>query len=182
VLLNVSIFLLLVLNFTQIRLSKWQTHCQNLNILMKKQNILWLFVGILLIGMSGCGKTKVAPLSERIAKNWSANIVKEGSTTVYTKGASTNAKPGYSQFRLNLSSQTSVTLIEFDGNSFAGQWEISTDEKTLTLKNLNPQPTGTGGTIAYTIGEITDTSLRLTRTAASAKTGNTVNDYTLSNP
>lgn len=149
---------------------------------MKKQNILWLAAAVILIGLGGCKKTKTTPLSERIAKIWSANIVKEGSTTVYTKGGASNAKPGYSQFKLNLSSQTSVTLTEFDGNAFTGQWEISSDDKTLTLKNLNPQPTGTAGTIAYTIGEITDTSLKLVRTTPSAKTGNTVNDYALVNP
>jgi hypothetical protein len=141
----------------------------------------YIFLLISLCALLSCKKDKVAPLSERIAKVWSAQKVTEASTVVYTKGASSNAKPGYSQFRLDLSSATSVRLTEFDGNTFVGQWEVSADEKTLTLKNLNPQPTGTGGMIVYNIVEGSDSSLKLTRTTASAKTGNTLNSYELTN-
>lgn len=140
-----------------------------------------VFLLISLFALMSCKKGKIAPLSERIAKVWSAQKVTEASTVVYTKGASSNAKPGYSQFRLDLSSATSVRLTEFDGNTFVGQWEVSADEKTLTLKNLNPQPTGTGGMIVYNIVEGSDSSLKLTRTTASAKTGNTLNSYELTN-
>lgn len=149
---------------------------------MKKINLSHIACFVMLLGVAvACKKTTVAPVSERIAKAWTANIVKHGSTTVYTKG-STSTIAGYSSFRLNLSSATSVSLTEFDGNTFTGQWEVSADEKTLTLKNLSPQPTGTGGTISYSIVTIEDTKLNLVRTSASQKTGGTINDYALVNP
>ena len=140
--------------------------------------LIWIFP---ILALLSCKKDKVAPLSERIAKVWSAQKVTEASMVVYTKGASSNAKPGYSQFRLDLSSATSVRLTEFDGNTFVGQWGVSSDEKILTIKNLSPQPTGTGGTIIYNITEGSESSLKLTRTTASAKTGNTLNSYELTN-
>jgi hypothetical protein len=154
--------------------------------IMKKQLLSTpLFAWTALIAVFflwGCPSPATPPLSEQIAKNWSANIVKEGATVVYTKGATMNIKAGYSSFKLNLSSPSSVTLSEFDGNTFTGQWSLTADGKTLTLTGLNPQPTGTGGTISFAISEATSTSLKLTRTSASAKTGGTFNDYQLTNP
>jgi hypothetical protein len=125
-------------------------------------------------------KTKVVPVSEKIKKTWTASVVKEGSATVYTKGG-TSTKPGYSSFTLNLLIAPSVTLKEFDGNTFTGQYELVGDTQ-LVLKNLTPVPTGTGGTITYTINSISDNELKLTRTAASQKTGGTINEYSLVNP
>ncbi|WP_337042857.1 hypothetical protein [Emticicia sp. 17c] len=125
-----------------------------------------------------CGKTKTVPVTEKIKKNWTASTVKEGSAIVYSKGAANNTKPGYSSFQLRLLLAPAVTLIEFDGNTFSGQYEVVGDTK-LVLKNLSPVPTGTGGTIEFTIDSINDTQLILTRTSASQKTGNTINTYTL---
>ncbi len=136
--------------------------------------VISLFVGISLVAC----QEKAVPVSELIKKNWGANIVKEGSTTVYTKGASSNSKPGYSSFSLNLLFAPSVTLKEADGNTFTGQFELVGDTK-LVLKNLNPAPTGTGGTIEFTINSINDKELKITRTTASQKTGGTINDYSL---
>ena len=148
---------------------------------MKKSFLSILFSAALALVLFSCGKTSVTPLSERIAKAWTASIVKEGGTVVYTKGL-TSSKPGYSNFRLSLSSTNTATLTEFDGNTFTGTWALSTDEKTLTLSGLSPQPTGTGGVIAYTITTFEDTKIQMVRTTASQKTGNTINDYTLVNP
>ncbi len=148
---------------------------------MKKiQPIAWsLFLAIGLLAV-GC-KTKVPPMTERIAKVWSANTIKEGSTVVYVKGGASNAKPGYANYKLNLNQDGTVTYTEFDGNTFTGQWELNGDNK-LILKNLNPQPTGTNGTIEFDITEFSDGSMVLTRTTSSVKTGGTINQYTLSNP
>jgi len=142
---------------------------------MKKIAILLVACGF--IALSSC-KEKTPPVSERIKKNWIANKVTEGTAVVYTKGAASNTKPGYSSFELRLLIAPSVTLKEFDGNTFTGQYEIVTDNK-LVLKNLNPAPTGTSGTIEYTITSISDTELVLTRTTASQKTGGTINVYNL---
>ena len=141
------------------------------------KNLMYVLLGVVLL--VSCKPNDPLLLSERLQKVWTANVVKEGSNTVFTKGATTNAKPGYSQFRLDLSSASSVRLTEFDGNTFVGAWELSTDEKTLTLKSLNPQPSDTGGIIAYTIGSVSDTDLALTRVSANPKTGGTLNIYNL---
>ena len=146
------------------------------HICMKKITIL--LVSVCLFALS-C-KTKVVPVSETIKKTWTANIIKEGSATVYTKGAAANTKPGYSSFVLNLLIAPSVTLKEADGNTFTGQYELVGDTK-LVLKNLNPIPTGTGGIIEFTITSVTDTELKIVRTTASQKTGGTINDYSLIN-
>ncbi len=146
----------------------------------KIQPIIWcLFLSIGLISTS-CKKDP-PPLSERIAKVWSPSSVQEGSAVVYTKGGTTNVKPGYSKFSLNLNQSGSVTYTEFDGNTFSGQWELNGDNK-LILKNLNPQPTGTNGTIEFTISDFSDGMMTLTRTTSSVKTGGTVNKYVLTNP
>lgn len=146
----------------------------------KFQPIVWtLFVAIGLLSTS-CKKDP-PPLSERIAKAWSAGTIREGSTVVFTKGGASNAKPGYSNWKLVLSSSGTVTYTEFDGTVFTGQWELSGDKK-LILKNLTPQPTGTSGTIEFDITSFEDTMMTLTRTTSSVKTGGTVNQYTLSNP
>ena len=144
---------------------------------MKKIAILLVSFGFFALSC----KTKVVPVSETIKKTWTAQIVKEGSATVYTKGAAANTKPGYSSFVLNLLIAPSVTLKEADGNTFTGQYELIGDTQ-LVLKNLNPVPTGTGGTITFTINSVSDTELKITRTTASQKTGGTINDYTLVNP
>lgn len=144
------------------------------------------FVGAVVVGiflMSGC-KPSAKPLSEIIGRVWSAQTVKEGSTTVYTKGGASNAKAGYVNFRLDLSSPTAATYKEFDGNTFTGQWEVqeSAAGNTLTIKSLTPQPTGTSGTIQFTINSASETELVLTRTTASQKTGGTINNYALVSP
>lgn len=148
---------------------------------MKKfQPVIWILIVAIGLLTVGCKKDP-PPLSERIAKAWSASTVREGSTVVYTAGAASNAKPGYSNFKLVFNSSGAVTYTEFNGNTFTGQWELNGDKK-LILKNLNPQPTGTNGTIEFDITDFGDTQMTLTRTTSSVKTGNTINQYTLTNP
>ncbi|GAB3179970.1 hypothetical protein [Telluribacter humicola] len=146
----------------------------------KNKTILWYLVIALTIVAAGC-KEKVPPLSERIAKAWSPQSVTEGSTVVFTKGGANNTRPGYANWRLTLNSSGTATYTEFDNNTFTGQWEVQGDNR-LILKNLNPQPTGTGGTIEFTISDFTDAGMTLTRTTTSTKTGGTINKYTLTNP
>lgn len=146
---------------------------------MKTKNLLILTCFLCLL-FTGC-KPKVSPISERIAKIWTAQAVREGSTLVYTKGANANIRSGYINFKLDLSSATSVTLTEWDNNRFTGQWELQNDTK-LILKNLTPQPTGTNGTIEFNLSDFTDSAMKLARTTASVKTGSTVNTYELVNP
>lgn len=136
---------------------------------------------LLIIGMTACKKKQVAPVSERFGKVWTAQVVKENSTTVYTKGAASNIKSGYSNYKLDLSSPTSARLTEFEGTTFTGQWAISSDEKLLTLSALTPEPTGSGGTIQYNIVSIAENELSLSLIKSSVKTGGSLNEYQLEN-
>lgn len=149
----------------------------------KSYAAIWCFVLSATLILSGC-KDKTKPLSERIAKAWTAETVNQDNTTVYTRGASSNIVPGYSGYKLTLSVESGVnkaTMVEFNNDSFVGTWELDGDTK-LILKNLVPQPTGTGGTIQFTINSIDDSKLVITRLDASKKTGDTINKYTLTNP
>ena len=150
--------------------------------ILNKSMLVSLTILVGLLTASCGGGTKVAPLSERIQKRWSVQSVKENSTTTFTKGSTSNVRPGYTSFLLDLSSAGTVVFIDFDGTRCTGQWSISSDEKRLILTNLTPPPTGTNSTIEFTIDEITDTTLSLTRTTASLKTGGTTNMYQLTNP
>ncbi len=123
-------------------------------------------------------KPKVAPLSERIAKAWLADAVKEDNATVFTKDGQVTIKPGYSNFRLTLGSGNVATFVDIDNVTFTGKWELQ-GEKLLRLKELNPEPTETNGVVEFTIDSIEDKKLVITRTSTNRKTGNTRNSYTL---
>lgn len=128
--------------------------------------------------VQSCQPKEVAPLN--INRVWQAQLVKEANTTVYTKDATANVKPGYVNFRLDLTSPTVVKLIDIDNRTITGTWSVSPDNKRLILENLKPQPTNTIGTVEYYIvTPPTETSLPLQRTAESRKTGNTINEYVL---
>lgn len=125
-----------------------------------------------------CQPKEVAPLN--INRVWQAQTVKEGTAVVYTQGGTANVKPGYVNFRLDLTDPTVVKLIDIDNRTLTGTWSVSPDNKRLILENLKPQPTNTIGTIEYYIVEPpTAQNLPLQRTAESRKTGNTVNEYQL---
>ncbi|RIV27678.1 hypothetical protein DYU11_05075 [Fibrisoma montanum] len=150
---------------------------------MRKTSLPLLFTIVALVGLlTGCSKEKTPPITERIAKIWTARIVEENSVVVYSRGVTNPApvRPTYSNFRLDLVNAPTARYTEFDGNTFVGQYTV-TDSK-LTLTSLNPQPTGTTGTIEFTINSISDNELVLTRSSQSQKTGNSTNKYTLSNP
>lgn len=133
---------------------------------------LLLFVG----AFTSC--EKIPPLSERIAKSWTARVVTWNSTTVYTRGGTSNTTPGYTNYSLQLTTAGNVTLREFTGESFTGKWEL-VGETSLKLTNLSPAPTGTNGQMEFTIDGITDSEFRLTSSQAYAKTGDQRVAYTL---
>jgi len=141
-----------------------------------KSILFFLIIGLWVV--VGC-KPKVAPMSERIVKNWTVTLAREGSTVVFTQGAAGNTRPGYTNFKIELQSGGVCVFVDFDGTRFTGQWEVQNDNK-LILKNLTPAPTGTSGTIEFTISDFTDTSMTLTRTTANTKTGGTINVYQMS--
>jgi hypothetical protein len=145
----------------------------------KQWSLIFGLTFCLLLGFVGC-KKKDPPLAERIAKAWAAESVRHDNTQVFTKGGSSNAVPGYSNYVLILGSDNTVQLTEFDGTNFTGVWELQGDTR-LILKNLGPEaPTGSNGVLEFTIKSIEDSQLVLSRISPSVKTGNTVNEYTLS--
>ncbi|QHV94153.1 hypothetical protein [Spirosoma endbachense] len=143
---------------------------------MKKQLSLLLVLAC----FGGCRPKSVMPITNQISKIWKANTVTEANVLVFTLGTTTNIKPGYGNFLLDLSQPDKASLTDVDGRLTTGTWTVSTDNKRLILNNLTPKPTNTGGIIEYYILTAPDgSSLKLERTADSRKTGNTVNQYDL---
>ncbi len=143
---------------------------------MKKISVYLL----VLLSIGGCQPKVIPSINDLIGKVWKANTVSEAEVRVFTLGAATNIKPGYTNFRLDLSQPGIVHLRDIDNRLITGTWTVSTDNKRLILDNLNPKPTNTGGLVEYYITSEPDgASLNLERTAESRKTGNTVNQYAL---
>ncbi|GAB3640671.1 hypothetical protein GCM10027423_13070 [Spirosoma arcticum] len=148
----------------------------------KTSFIAFLSILTLFSVLTGCNKNKVAPVSERIAKVWTAQKVDESNITVYTRGVTPFVR-NYAAFKLDLSAPPAVRFTNYDGITTAiGQYSLPSDNR-LVLTGLTPQLTDvTNGTIEFTIDGISDTELRITRTSGDRKTGNTINKYTLTNP
>jgi hypothetical protein len=152
--------------------------------------ILFAFIVVL----SGCGKTAADPTpTELLTKNWSVDIAKHDNTQVYKKGAASNIDAGYTNYRLALTgtgTNLTASLTAKDNTTFTGTWSLSSDSKTLTLSGLKnsagQNPTGTTGTIVYTIPidkqPITSTSVNLVAKDKDLKAGNTIVDLQLVNP
>lgn len=148
---------------------------------MKNNTLTGFLATLVMVGLLlGCKGKDPAPVSERIAKVWTAQKVDENTATVYTKGGTANVR-NYDKFRLDLSKAPAVTLTEYDGNTFTGQYSVPSDSR-LVLTGLTPPPTGTNGTIEYEISNLSDNGVTLKRTTASQKTGGTTNTYTLTTP
>lgn len=147
---------------------------------MNKTNYyFFIAINALFLFLVGCKKNPPEPTTEeRMKKSWTVQSVTENGASVYANGSGT--RPGYSQFQLNLASPPTATYRSVDGQTFTGTYSIS--GSTLTLTGLTPQPTGTNGTISFTISSLNDNSVVLTRTSADPKTGNSTNIYTLKTP
>jgi hypothetical protein len=148
------------------------------NFIMNKRLLFSTIITFGVFVIFSC-KPKVAPVSERIAKIWTASSVKENDTEVYKTGGTANTKPGYSTYKLDLSTPPNVTIREIDGGTYTGTYSVTAT--TLSIKGLTPQPTNTSGNLDFTITSLSDegTNLVLTGTKPYAKTGNTTNTYTL---
>ena len=95
---------------------------------MRKTQFVAFFSAIALLSLiTGCKKNPVAPVSERIAKVWTASKVDENSTTVYTKGGTSNIR-NYTKYSLDLSKPPTVVYTEYDGNVFTGQYSLPNDQ------------------------------------------------------
>jgi hypothetical protein len=130
--------------------------------------------------ISSCKNKVIKPgkYAKCVVQSWQAKLVKENGTVVYTRGATTNAKAAYSSFKMIINENNSATLTEVDNSTFSGNWELA-GEKTLILKNLNPVPSKTKGSIEYTITKFTNSELYLTKATPNPKTGGSTNEYVL---
>ncbi len=140
--------------------------------------MIWLLLGVCFL--TNCKKPSGDPSPEEKAKKiWVADRVSENSTVVYERNGSTQIR-NYSAFRLDLSSPPSAILTEVDGTILRGQYEIR-GRNQLLLSGLTPIPTGTDGSISYTMTFV-DEVLELVQTTSNLKTGHTKNTYRLVNP
>ena len=144
---------------------------------MKSKISLFAAMAFFFVVSVSCDKTD--PLSVRIAKVWTAKLVQQGSAVVYQNGATGNSEPGYSSYKLDLSTSPNATINEFDGNVFRGTYTLSEDEKTLTVSGLVPEPTDSGGTLTFEIVSFVNGELVIKGRDAYAKTGGTINTLTL---
>ncbi len=149
---------------------------------MDMKNLLILAFALVLFSCSKSADpapTPVAPTppaptaAELVKKVWSAGVVQWDGTTQFDKSSSANIVAGYSQFRLDLTSSTAVTLTEFDGKKFTGTYSLSSDAKKLTLSGLTSTegaPSGTNGVLEFTVlAAPSSSSLSLETTAAYVK-------------
>jgi hypothetical protein len=121
-----------------------------------------------------------------VKKVWTVSTAQWDGVTKYDKTSTSNVVQGYSQYKLDLSTAGSVTLTEFDGKIFTGTYTVATDGLSLTLNGLTSAegaPTGTGGTITYSILVTpTATSLSLQQTTAYVKASSAIVKLALVNP
>ena len=160
-----------------------------------KQFIL-LLLAISVLACSGGGDPAPTPtptpptptvsVATLVKKVWTVSSAQWDGVTKYDKSSTSNVVQGYSQYKLDLSTTGSVTLTEFDGKIFTGTYTVATDGLSLTLNGLTSAegaPTGTGGTIAYTIlSTPTTTGLSLQQTTAYVKASSAIVKLALVNP
>jgi len=130
--------------------------------------------------------TPTVSVSTLVKKVWTVSTAQWDGVTKYDKTSSSNVVQGYSQYKLDLSTAGSVTLTEFDGKIFTGTYTVATDGLSLTLNGLTSAdgaPTGTGGTITYSILVTpTATSLSVQQTTAYVKASSAIVKLALVNP
>ena len=126
---------------------------------MKKIIGLLSIVVLMVSIFVGC-KEKIVPFSERVAKVWNARIVLENTAVVYSSGGTGNLKPGYSSYKLNLASPPNATITEVDGQTYSGTYTVEGENKII-LTGITPEPTGTGGTLEFTVNSLSSDNTQL---------------------
>jgi hypothetical protein len=159
---------------------------------MKQFIFLLLTLSVLACGGGGdpaptpTPPTPTVSVSTLVKKVWTVNTAQWDGVTKYDKAGTANVVQGYAQYKLDLSTAGSVTLTEFDGKIFTGTYTVATDGLSLTLNGLTSAdgaPTGTGGTITYSILVTpTATTLSLQQTTAYVKASSAIVKLALVNP
>jgi hypothetical protein len=142
---------------------------------MKTYFVLFISIFFLI----SCKQDEVVSVKDLIRKVWKAQTVRENSTVVYSITATSNIRPTYSKFQLDLRDSEKVVFVDVDGRIVTGTWSL-VEESRIVLQNLMPAPTGTNGTIEFYFTSLpTQASLELFRSTESKKTGGTRNEYSL---
>ncbi|MFD3408191.1 hypothetical protein SKC37_05955 [Aquirufa sp. HETE-83D] len=161
---------------------------------MKHLILLLLTISVMACGSGGdpaptptpTPPTPTVSVATLVKKVWTVSSAQWDGVTKYEKSSTSNVVQGYSQYKLDLSTAGSVTLTEFDGKIFTGTYTVATDGLSLTLNGLTSAdgaPTGTGGTIIYTILVTpTATTLSLQQTTAYVKASSAIVKLALVNP
>lgn len=149
---------------------------------MKKTVTLrWALLATLFVGLlASCSDHRNATpaVLAQIARSFSVRSVDENGVNVYTRGATTNIRPGYGKFLLDLRGPGAI-YNEFDGSMFKAVSFQVIDDNRLILIGLTPAPSGTSGNLEFIINSISATELILTTATVSQKTGGLVNRYVL---
>ncbi len=142
---------------------------------MKTYFVLFISIFFLI----SCKQDEVVSVKDLLRKVWKAQTVRENSTVVYSITATSNIRPTYSKFQLDLRDSEKVVFVDVDGRIVTGTWSL-VEESRIVLQNLMPAPTGTNGTIEFYFTSLpTQASLELFRSTESKKTGGTRNEYSL---
>lgn len=159
---------------------------------MKHLILLLLTISVMACGSGGdpaptpTPPTPTVSVATLVKKVWTVSSAQWDGVTKYDKTSTSNVVQGYSQYKLDLSTAGSVTLTEFDGKIFTGTYTVATDGLSLTLNGLTSAdgaPTGTGGTIIYSILVTpTATTLSLQQTTAYVKASSAIVKLALVNP
>ncbi len=127
-------------------------------------------IALVVVGLTACNKGGSDPApstttNQNLLKTWKASQVLEGTLNITNE---------FGQYRLTLEETNgtkSFRLVQRDGTSLTGSWEISTDETTLTL-------TASGNTLTLSGVSISANELKYT-TAEQGKTGTVNLNFTL---
>ncbi len=150
-----------------------------------KANLFLMLIGLLILSASCRNVDGNYPApggsTPLLAGSYKAKEVKEANVVVYADNATTNVIPGYAKYRLHFSSPSqgvnTVKLVESSGETFEGKWLYDATKSTLTLSNLSPRPAV--GDLVFTVERFETDLLILRNTTPNLKTGETINQYTL---
>ena len=136
-----------------------------------------LFLILLVLSLGACAPSNEADCME--CRNWKLIQVKENDLVVYSQGGA-SLYPAYADFKFTLINQDrKVIYRDIIGAEFTGNWGMNADKTQLMISNLSPLLYGTETELVFDIVSITQNSLVLKGTRANPKTGNTINEYTL---
>ncbi len=132
---------------------------------------------LLVVSLGACAPSNEPDCME--CRNWKVIQVKENDLVVYsTNGPS--LYPAYADFKFNLlNDDRKVIYRDIIGAEFTGNWGINPEKTKLMINNLEPLLYGAQTELIFDIISMTENLLVLKNTTTNPKTGDTINEYTL---